>query len=200
MFQNISRISKGIGPAEDCLDLGYQYVHVKRLGNKIICSTAHGHDHVHIVGCGGDKDHRHLGNFSDFLTPVEAVIKGKFQIQKNKLRIFPRKFLQYIGKILSQKNFISPGTEMFFQKIRDCFVIFYNKNAILHSCSSFLCLRFFHSIRIYQAVQNLEAIITENTLCNQKILTVHDRYRDFQASVEEGVDVVKVYVAVAHDT
>ena len=89
---------------------------------------------------------------------------------------------------------------MFFQKIRDCFVIFYNKNAILHSCSSFLCLRFFHSIRIYQAVQNLEAIITENTLCNQKILTVHDRYRDFQASVEEGVDVMKVYVAVAHDT
>ena len=200
MFQYISRISKGIGPAEDCLNLGYQYIHVKRLGDKIICSTAHGHDHVHIVGCGGDKDHRHLGNFSDFLTPVEAVIKGKFQIQKNKLRIFPRKFLQYIGKILSQKNFISPGTEMFFQKIRDCFVIFYNKNTILHSCSSFLCLRFFRSIRIYQAVQNLEAIVTENTLCNKKILTVHDRYRDFQASVEEGVDVMKVYVAVAHDT
>ena len=139
MFQDISRVSEGIGSAEDCLDLGHQYVHIKRLGNKVIGSTAHGHDHVHVIRCGGDEDHRHLGNLSDFLTPVKAIIKWKFQIQKNKLRIFPRKFLQYIGKILSQKNVISPGTEMLFQKIRDCFVIFYNKNTILHSCLSLLC-------------------------------------------------------------
>lgn len=40
MFQDISRVSEGIGSAEDCLDLGHQYVHIKRLGNKVIGSAA----------------------------------------------------------------------------------------------------------------------------------------------------------------
>lgn len=62
-----------------------------------------------------------------------------------------------------------------------------------------MSLRFFNSIRIYQTIQNLEAIVTKNALCNKEILTVHDRYRDFQTSVEKGVNVMKVYVAVAHD-
>ena len=59
-----------------------------------------------------------------------------------------------------------------------------------------MSLRFFNSIRIYQTIQNLEAIVTENTLCNKEILTVHDRYRNFQTSVEKGVNVI----AVATDT
>lgn len=62
-----------------------------------------------------------------------------------------------------------------------------------------ISLRFFNSIRIYQTIQNLESIVTKNALCNKEILTVHDRYRDFQAPVEEGVNVVKVYIAVAHN-
>ena len=49
------------------------------------------------------------------------------------------------------------------------------------------------------AIENFEAVVAEYALCNQKIFTVHDRYRDFQTSVEKGVNVMKVYVAVAHD-
>ena len=44
---------------------------------------------------------------------------------------------------------------------------------------------FFYSVRIHKAIENFEAVVAEYALCNQKIFTVHDRYRDFQASVEK---------------
>lgn len=63
---------------------------------------------------------------------------------------------------------------------------------------SFLFL-FFCSIRVYKTIENFESVVAEHTLCNQKIFTVHDRYRDFQSPVEEGINVMKVYIAVAHN-
>lgn len=63
---------------------------------------------------------------------------------------------------------------------------------------SFLFL-FFCSIWVYKTIENFESVVAEYALCNQKIFTVHDRYRDFQTPVEEGVNVVKVYIAVAHN-
>ena len=58
---------------------------------------------------------------------------------------------------------------------------------------------FFCSVRIYKAVENFESVVAEYALCNQKIFTMHDRYRNLEYSVEECVDVMKVYIAVAHD-
>ena len=130
MFKDISRSSEGIGTAQDCLNLGSQHIQIKWFCNKIVCTTAHCHDHIHIVRCRGNKDDRYLGNLTNLLTPVKTVIKRQFQIQQDKLRIFVSKFLYDIGKIFCAGDIISPGTEILFQKVGDDLIIFYDENTV----------------------------------------------------------------------
>ena len=75
MFQYISGSPEGIGAAENGLYFGSQDIHVKWFCNKIIGAAAHCHDHIHVIGSGGNKDDRYLRDPADFLTPVKTIVK-----------------------------------------------------------------------------------------------------------------------------
>ena len=49
MFQKTAVLSECVGAPKHSLHLGSQHIQVKGLGNKIICATAHGHNHIHVV-------------------------------------------------------------------------------------------------------------------------------------------------------
>ena len=137
IFQYISGSPEGIGAAENGLYFGSQDIHVKWFCNKIIGAAAHCHDHIHVIGSGGNKDDRYLRDSADFLTPVKTIVKWQLQIQQDELRIETGKFLYNIGKILCAGDIISPGTEILFQKVCDDLIVFDDKNTV-HGCS-FLC-------------------------------------------------------------
>ena len=154
VFQYISGSPEGIGAAENGLYFGSQDIHVKWFCNKIIGAAAHCHDHIHVIGSGGNKDDRYLRDSADFLTPVKTIVKWQLQIQQDELRIETGKFLYNIGKILCAGDIISPGTEILFQKVCDDLIVFDDKNTV-HGCS-FLC-RFY--VAVHSVHSNLVKII-----------------------------------------
>ena len=60
MFQKTSGLTKGIGSSQHCLDFCSQHCKIKWLGNKIICTAAHSHYHIHIIRSRRKKQYWYL--------------------------------------------------------------------------------------------------------------------------------------------
>lgn len=116
VFQYISGSPEGIGAAENGLYFGSQDIHVKWFCNKIIGAAAHCHDHIHVIGSGGNKDDRYLRDSADFLTPVKTIVKWQLQIQQDELRIETGKFLYNIGKSCAQETSYPQEQRFFFRR------------------------------------------------------------------------------------
>ena len=72
----MGRGGKIIAAPQQGLDLGCQHMQVEGFGHKIVAAHLHGHDGIHMVGSGGEKNNGHAGAFAQFSAPMEAVEKG----------------------------------------------------------------------------------------------------------------------------
>ena len=125
-----------IGPSQHCLDLGGHHHLVKGLGDKIISSHLHGHNNIHIIRGGRNKDHRYFGNLPDLLAPVIAVIERQRNIQQDQMRMVILKFLHDLLEIYSAPGFQVPGFHLLLDPPGDPRIIFYDKYTV-HKTVSF---------------------------------------------------------------
>ena len=135
MLDYRSGTGKIVRAAKQGLHLGNQDIRIKGLGDEIVRAHVHGHNDIHIIGCGGNEDHRYGGNLADLCAPVVAVHEGQGDIQQHQVRLDTFEVFHDMTEIRDSFGLQAPAGHGRTDRHGNALFILHDQDTIFHSGS-----------------------------------------------------------------
>lgn len=124
-----------VAPAQHGLELGRQDALVEGLGQEIVGSQIHCHDHVHPIGSRRQEQDGHLGNLANFPAPVVAVEEGQPDVQQDDVGLEGQKVIQHPPEVLRAARLQLPQLRLRPHRLRDAGVVLHNQEPVRHDAA-----------------------------------------------------------------